>query len=43
MEKTMQVIWVKSEPEYFLIQGWTLICCVARRARFLVIPGELPA
>jgi hypothetical protein len=36
MEKDMQVIWVKSEPEYFSIQGWTLICCVARRARFRV-------
>jgi hypothetical protein len=29
----MQVSWVKSEAEYFLIQGWTLICCVARRAQ----------
>ena len=26
-----EVSWVKSEAEYFLIQGWTLICCVARR------------
>jgi hypothetical protein len=43
MEKDMQVIWVKSEPEYFSIRGWTLICCVARRARFRVIPGELHA
>ena len=22
----IEVIWVGSEPEYFLIQGWTLIC-----------------
>jgi hypothetical protein len=33
MAENMQVIWVKSEPEYFSIRGWTLICCVARRAQ----------
>jgi hypothetical protein len=33
MVKNMQVSWVKSEAEYFSIQGWTLICCVARRAQ----------
>ena len=26
-----QVSWVKSEAEYFCEEGWTLICCVARR------------
>jgi hypothetical protein len=30
----VEVIWVKSEPEYFCEWGWTLICCVARRASF---------
>jgi hypothetical protein len=34
-----QVSWVKSEAEYFLIQGWTLICCVARRAKSKTIMG----
>jgi hypothetical protein len=29
----MQVIWGKSEPEYFCEWGWTLICRFARRAQ----------
>jgi hypothetical protein len=29
----MEVIWVKSEPEYFCEKDWTLICRFARRAR----------
>ena len=29
----LEVIWVESEPEYFSVQGWTLICCFARRAQ----------
>jgi hypothetical protein len=33
MAENMQVICLESEPEYFFIQGWTLICCVARRAQ----------
>jgi hypothetical protein len=43
----VEVIWVKSEPEYFCERGWTLICCFARRAqiqsalmRFLTQPSS---
>jgi hypothetical protein len=38
------VIWVKSESEYFSIQGWTRIYRFARRAQNsvgLIAPGRL--
>jgi hypothetical protein len=39
MTKHMQVICLGSEPKYFCEGGWTLICCVARRAKSTTAMG----